>query len=136
MPVPKLFRLAASGILLLMTSVLASAADYPTPRQGDWSVPEFTFHDGATLRQMKVHYQTIGDAGGEPVLILHGTGGSSASFLKPQFAGQLFGPGQALDASRYFIILPDAIGAGASWRRRNTARIRASSSRGLAGLAR
>ena len=34
--------------------------------------------------------------------------------MQPQFAGELFGPGQLLETSRYFIILPDGIGHGKS----------------------
>jgi Homoserine acetyltransferase len=59
-----------------------------------------------------LHYRTIGEPTGEPVLVLHGTGGSSASMLTKAFAGELFGPGQALDAARYYLILPDALGTG------------------------
>jgi homoserine O-acetyltransferase/O-succinyltransferase len=66
------------------------------------------------LPEVRLHYLTVGEPTGEPVLILHGTGGSSASMLTPQFAGELFGPGQPLDASKYFIVLPDAIGHGKS----------------------
>lgn len=66
------------------------------------------------LPKLTVHYRTIGEPTGEPVLVLHGTGGSGASMLVDGFAGALFGPGQPLDSSRYFIILPDAIGTGKS----------------------
>ncbi len=61
-----------------------------------------------------MHYVTIGAPSGQPVLVLHGTGSSSAGLLTPDFAGELFGPGQPLDAAKYYIILPDAIGAGKS----------------------
>jgi homoserine O-acetyltransferase/O-succinyltransferase len=66
------------------------------------------------LPELRLHYRTVGAPTGEPVLVLHGTTGSGASMLTPAFAGELFGPGQPLDASRYFIILPDAIGTGKS----------------------
>jgi homoserine O-acetyltransferase len=92
----------------------AAAADYPPPRQADFVVHDFTFHSGATMPELRLHYTTIGDPSGEPVLILHGTGGTGGGFLTPAFAGELFGPGQPLDARKYFIILPDAIGAGGS----------------------
>jgi homoserine O-acetyltransferase len=74
----------------------------------------FRFHDGEVLQQVKLHYRTIGDPKGEPVLVLHGTAGSSASMLVEGFAGALYGPGQPLDAGRHFLILPDALGTGNS----------------------
>jgi homoserine O-acetyltransferase len=75
---------------------------------------DFRFHTGDALPEVRLHYVTVGEPSGEPVLILHGTGGSSASMLTPAFAGELFGLGQPLDAAKYFIILPDAIGHGKS----------------------
>lgn len=92
----------------------ALAAGYPAPLEADWVVPSFRFHTGETLPDLKLHYTTIGDPSGEPVLILHGTAGTGAGMLTPAFAGTLFGPGEVLDARKYFIILPDAIGAGKS----------------------
>jgi len=95
--------------------------NYPTPAQGDYVVRDFKFKSGEVLPELRLHYATLGaparDAGGvvrNAVLIMHGTGGSSSQFLTPQFAGVLFGPGQLLDATRYFIILPDGIGHGRS----------------------
>lgn len=90
------------------------AADYPTPVEGTWQVRDFKFQSGETLPELKLHYRTIGAPGGEPVLILHGTTGSGATLLTPAFAGELFGPGQPLDATRYYIILTDSIGTGKS----------------------
>ncbi|MCU0973953.1 MAG: hypothetical protein MUF80_08380, partial [Burkholderiales bacterium] len=90
------------------------AADYPTPKEGDWVVRDFRFHTGEVLPELRLHYTTVGAPTGEPVLILHGTTGSGASMLAPAFAGALFGPEQPLDASRYYVILPDAIGHGKS----------------------
>lgn len=92
----------------------AIAADYPAPRHGEWVVRDFRFANGQVLPELKLAYTTIGDPSGEPVLILHGTTGSAASLLTPGFAGELFGPGQPLDARRYHVILPDAIGTGRS----------------------
>jgi homoserine O-acetyltransferase/O-succinyltransferase len=92
----------------------ASAADYPAPKEGDWVAHDFRFHTGEVMATLTLHYRTVGDPKGEPVLVLHGTGGSGANFLNPAYAGELFGPGQPLDAAKYFIILPDAIGAGGS----------------------
>jgi homoserine O-acetyltransferase len=77
---------------------------------------DFRFHTGETLPEVRLHYATVGAPSGEPVLILHGTGGSHANMLTKDFAGELFGAGQPLDASRYFIILPDALGTGKSTR--------------------
>lgn len=93
---------------------LSVAADYPAPKEGDWIARDFRFHTGETMPELRLHYTTIGESTGEPVLILHGTTSSGASMLNPAFAGELFGPGQPLDAGKYFIILPDAIGAGKS----------------------
>ncbi len=92
----------------------AMAAPYPAPQEADFVVPQFRFHSGETIANLKLHYVTLGAPTGEPVLVLHGTAGSAASMLNPAFAGELFGPGQPLDARKYFIILPDALGAGAS----------------------
>ena len=101
-------------LLATLTAMSAHAADYPTPQQGDWIAHDFRFHTGEVFHQLKLHYTTVGDPHGQPVLIIHGTGGSGASMLTPAFAGELFGPGQPLDATKYFIILPDTIGAGGS----------------------
>ncbi len=102
---------------LAFTVVPGLAADYPAPREGDWIVRDFRFHTGEVLPELRLHYATVGAPTGEPVLILHGTTQSGASMLSPVFAGELFGPGQPLDASRYYIILPDAIGTGKSGER-------------------
>jgi homoserine O-acetyltransferase len=66
------------------------------------------------MGELKLHYTTVGEPTGQPVVVLHGSGGSAASMLTPAFAGQLFGPGQPLDASKYYIIIPDGIGHGKS----------------------
>ena len=107
-------RAAAIGCVLAAAAATAPAADYPAPREGTWVVRDFRFHTGEVLPELKLHYQTVGDPHGEPVLVLHGTTGSARSMLTPAYAGQLFGPGQPLDATRYYIILPDAIGTGGS----------------------
>lgn len=91
-------------------------ADHPEPKQGDWVARDFQFHTGEVLPEVTLHYRTIGSPSNEPVLVLHGTAGSGASMLRKSFAGELFGPGQPLDASRYYIILPDALGTGKSTR--------------------
>ncbi|WP_369721669.1 alpha/beta fold hydrolase [Bradyrhizobium sp. LLZ17] len=107
-----------SAILLsistLATSVSVMAADYPAPKQGDWVAKDFKFHTGETMSELRLHYTTVGEPSGQPVLVLHGSGGSAASMLTASFAGELFGAGQPLDASKYYIIIPDAIGHGRS----------------------
>jgi homoserine O-acetyltransferase len=100
--------------LAFALATAALAADYPTPQEASWVVHDFRFHTGEVLAELRLHYTTVGAPGGEPVVILHGTTGSGASMLTPAFAGELFGAGQPLDAKRYYIILPDAIGTGKS----------------------
>ncbi|MET4172025.1 homoserine O-acetyltransferase [Bradyrhizobium sp. LA6.1] len=105
---------AALAAILLSIAMPAMAADYPAPKQGDWIAKDFKLHTGETMPELKLHYTTVGEPSGQPVLVLHGTGGSGASMLSPAFAGELFGAGQPLDASKYYIIIPDAIGHGKS----------------------
>ncbi len=102
------------SLVLALTALPALAADFPAPREGDWIVRDFRFHTGEVLPELRLHYSTVGAPTGEPVLILHGTTQSGTSMLSPVFGGELFGPGQPLDASRYYVILPDAIGHGKS----------------------
>jgi homoserine O-acetyltransferase len=97
-----------------MISLAANAADYPAAKEGDWVARDFRFHTEEGLPEVRLHYRTIGKPEGIPVVVLHGTGSSGLSMLTPAFAGELFGPGQPLDAEKYFIILPDAIGHGNS----------------------
>jgi homoserine O-acetyltransferase/O-succinyltransferase len=108
---------------LLLGATRAWAADYPAPVEGDYLIRDFKFTSGESLPELRIHYRTLGtpriDAHGvvrNAVLITHGTGGSGAQFLRPEFAGELFGPGQLLDATRYFLVLPDGIGHGKSSR--------------------
>src|SRR5258708_28788850 len=108
------FSHAASSAVFALTSFAAFAADYPAPKQGDWIAKDFKFHTGETMPELRLHYTTVGEPTGQPVLVLHGTGGSAASMLTSAFAGELFGLGQALDASKYYIIIPDGIGHGKS----------------------
>jgi len=109
------------ALLFLTLPAAARAADFPPPVEGDFVVRDFRFSSGETLPALNLHYRTIGtprkDASGvvrNAVLILHGTGGSGAGFLSQTFGGELFGSGQLLDATRYFIILPDGLGHGKS----------------------
>ena len=106
-------RLLLAALLLLASRPLR-AADYPAPQQADWIAHDFRFHTGETMPGLRLHYTTVGDRSGMPVLIIHGTAGSGTGMLTPGFAGELFGPGQPLDARKYFIILPDTLGAGKS----------------------
>jgi homoserine O-acetyltransferase/O-succinyltransferase len=97
------------------------AQSYPAPAEGDLVIHDFHFRSGEVLPELRLHYTTVGkpvkDKDGvvrNAVLIMHGTGGTGRAFLREQFAGGLFGPGQLLDATKYFIILPDGIGHGGS----------------------
>jgi homoserine O-acetyltransferase len=115
--------IALTATTLFLFSAMASAqtpAKY-TAVEGDYIAHNFKFKSGEQLADLRLHYRTLGhpqrDAAGRvtnAVLILHGTGGTGATFLSPQFAGELYGPGQPLDITRYFIILPDGIGHGKS----------------------
>src|ERR1700688_1660363 len=94
-----------------------------TPTEGELLLNNFQFASGETLAALRLHYRTLGQAQRDDhgvvrnaVLILHGTGGSGAHLMVAEFAGELFGPGQPLDAREYFIVLPDAIGHGRSSR--------------------
>ncbi len=100
--------------ILALLALPAAAAEYPQAEEGVWVVRDFRFHTGEGLPELKLHYRTIGVPKGEPVVWLHGTTQSGAAMLNPNFAGELFGAGQPLDANRYFIVLPDAIGHGKS----------------------
>jgi len=113
--------LAKISCVALLSVQLAQAAEYPAPVEADFIVRNFQFTSGATLPELRIHYRTLGksqkDAQGvvrNAVIIGHGTGGSGTQFLRPEFAGELFGAGQPLDAARYFIVLIDAIGHGQS----------------------
>jgi len=111
--------LVAAGLAVLA----ARAADYPQPQEADYVIRDFRFASGESLPELRVHYRVLGkpDRGADgtvrnAVLILHGTGGSGANFIRAEFAGELFGAGQPLDAARTFIVIPDGIGHGKSSR--------------------
>jgi homoserine O-acetyltransferase/O-succinyltransferase len=104
------------AIVFCLISFAAAAADYPTPKQGDWTAANFTFHTGEAMPALHLHYTTIGNPSNPAALVLHGTSQSGRAMLTPGFAGELFGTGQPLDAAKYFIILPDGLGAGQSAR--------------------
>lgn len=108
-------------VAILIAGASARAADYPDPRQGDHVLRDFRFASGEVLPELRIHYRTVGtprrdDRGvvRNAVLILHGTTGSGANFFRPEFAGELFGEGQPLDAAKHYLILPDGIGHGNS----------------------
>jgi homoserine O-acetyltransferase/O-succinyltransferase len=108
-------------LLLALIGCHSRAADYPAPRPGDCVLHDFRFNSGEALPELRIHYLTFGTpqtnrAGRveNAVLILHGTTGNSSNFLRPEFAGELFGKGQLLDATRYCLVLPDSIGHGQS----------------------
>lgn len=114
-------RILAVLSVCVLSSYAATAADYPAPTEGDYVIHNFKFTSGETLPELRIHYRTLGkiekDASGKvsnAVLIMHGTTGSGAQFIRPEFAGELFGKDQPLDATRFFIVLPDGIGHGKS----------------------
>jgi len=116
-----MLRRFAFLIFLVAAASEISVADYPTPAEGDYTIRDFKFASGETLPELRIHYRTLGkaekDAQGETrnaVLITHGTTGSGAQFIRPEFAGELFGKDQPLDATKFFIVLPDGIGHGKS----------------------
>jgi homoserine O-acetyltransferase/O-succinyltransferase len=107
--------------LTVCSGMAIAQSTTPTPDQADYVLKNFRFTSGESLPELKIHYRTLGkpqrDARGvvrNAVLIGHGTGGTGAQFIQPNFAGQLFGPGQPLDTARYYIILTDGIGHGQS----------------------
>ena len=107
--------------LPILAATFVSAADYPPPTESDFTIRDFKFASGETLPELRLHYRTLGtpqkDAQGKTtnaVLVLHGTTGSGAQFIRPEFAGELFGKDQPLDATKFFIVLPDGIGHGKS----------------------
>jgi homoserine O-acetyltransferase len=115
--------LILNGSVFGQTPPAAPAPPAPVVKEADFVIRDFQFRSGDSLPELRIHYRTLGtprrDAAGKvvnAVMILHGTGGDGTTFLRPIFGGELFGPGQPLDASRYFIILPDGIGHGHSSR--------------------
>src|SRR5437870_4502802 len=115
-----LIRICAAALLLAAARTIIPA-DCPPPTEGDYTIRDFRFASGETLPELRIHYRTLGkidkDAQGKTrnaVLIMHGTTGSGAQFIRSEFAGELFGKNQPLDATKFFIVLPDGIGHGKS----------------------
>src|ERR1700756_1096262 len=114
-------RILAGVLSFSVLTGTLTAADYPPPTEGDYVIRDFKFASGETLPELKIHYRTLGkidkDATGKvtnAVLIMHGTTGSGAQFIRQEFAGELFGKDQPLDVTKFFIVLPDGIGHGKS----------------------
>jgi homoserine O-acetyltransferase len=110
-------------LLLIGFAQWVRAAEYPQPEQADYVIHDFHFRSGEVLPELRIHYRTLGTPRSDEkgivrnaVLILHGTTGNGSNFLRPEFAGELFGKGQLLDATRFYLILPDGIGHGKSSR--------------------
>src|SRR3954469_23672253 len=108
-------------LLPILIARVTSAADYPAPTEGDFTIRDFKFQSGETLPELRLHYRTLGkpekdaeDNTTNAALIMHGTTGSAAQFIRVEFAGELFGKDQPLDATKCFIVLPDGIGHGKS----------------------
>jgi homoserine O-acetyltransferase len=111
------------GVVLVAAVGSTRADDYPAPTPGDFVIRDFRFTSGESLPELRLHYRTLGEPRRDDkgvvqnaVLILHGTTGEGGQFIRPEFAGELFGKGQPLDATRYYLILPDNIGHGKSSR--------------------
>jgi homoserine O-acetyltransferase len=112
---------ALAGLLLAVPVGAAETTQWPNQKEADFVIDDFRFADGETLSELKLHYITLGtprkNAAGEignAIVLLHGTSGTGKNWLMPSLAGELFGEGQPLDASQYFIIMPDGIGRGGS----------------------
>jgi homoserine O-acetyltransferase/O-succinyltransferase len=114
-------RILAAAFFCISIRSAICAGDYPPPTEADYTIRDFKFGSGETLPELRIHYRTLGqideDDRGKTrnaVLIMHGTTGSGAQFIRPEFAGELFGKDQPLDATKFFIVLPDGIGHGNS----------------------
>lgn len=97
-----------------LTVALVLCAMQARAQGADYTIRDFHFADGESLPALRIHYRTLGPPTGKAVLIMHGTSGSGDQFMLPIFAGQLYGAGQPLDTTKYFVILPDDIGHGKS----------------------
>ncbi len=117
-----MLKLVAGLLILLCAGAAAAQPDYAGQlKEGDVVLRDFRFRSGERMTGLRIHYSTLGTPRRDPkgavtnaVMVLHGTGGTGRQFLQPQFANELFGPGQPLDIARYYVILPDGIGHGKS----------------------
>ena len=109
----KFLTLCLSMFVYLQSSA-ALAQTFPNQKTEVWTAKDFRFHTGEVIPSLNIGYTTLGNPAGEPVVILHGTTGTGVGMLNNAFGGELFGPGQPLDAAKYFIVLPDSIGTGKS----------------------
>jgi homoserine O-acetyltransferase len=108
-------------LAVFIFSLAAFASPFPQAAEHDFTIRDFRFKSGESLTELRIHYRTLGTVHrgtngkvDNAVIIMHGTTGNSTNFLNEMFAGELFNPGQPLDATKYFIVLPDAIGHGGS----------------------
>ena len=109
------------GPAMAQTAPQAPQSPWPNQREGDYILKNYRFASGETMAELKIHYTTLGtekrNAAGEiinGIVLLHGTSGDGKDWLRPTLGDELFGNGQPLDATKYFIILPDGIGRGGS----------------------
>src|SRR4051794_32487584 len=116
-----MFTTLLTALLTLPLPQQPLANNYPSPTEGNYTLRDFHFATGAVLPELRIHYRTLGEPHrnlqgivDNAVLIMHGTTGNGGNFIRPEFAGELFGPGQPLDVSRYYVVLPDGIGHGKS----------------------
>jgi homoserine O-acetyltransferase/O-succinyltransferase len=113
MRLPSFSAITTAAFLMTAPAIAQQVPpNFPPPKDGVWTAKDFKFSTGETFPELKIAYKTLGDPANPPILVLHGTGGSSANMLTPGFGGAMFGPGQPLDATRYFVIIPDALGTG------------------------
>ena len=114
MNIGRMMTRTIASLLPALWTLFASAQNLPAPSEGTWVAKDFRFHTGEVLPELRLHYTTLGSPANPAVLILHGTTGNGRALLSPAFGNELFGPGQPLDAAKYYVILPDAIGHGRS----------------------
>jgi homoserine O-acetyltransferase/O-succinyltransferase len=116
-----IIRALSAALVLFAASAVSAQTQWPNQQAGDYVIKDFRFASGETIAELKLHYVTLGtakrDAAGaivNGVVLLHGTSGSGADWLRPSLADELFKAGQPLDAAKYFIVIPTAIGRAGS----------------------